>query len=117
ISHDLSASGAPKIVFDMAGVLLASGRHVLVMSRADGPFRAKLLALGPAVVEMARNFDLVVANTVLCWRLLPALAPFTRVFLYAHETGLADEIAAAEPGFAPALEAGAGLWAGSERSA
>ena len=25
------------------------------------------------------------------WRLLPALAPFTRTYLYAHETGLVEE--------------------------
>ncbi|GAC1346223.1 MAG: hypothetical protein NVSMB18_27820 [Acetobacteraceae bacterium] len=130
MSHDLSASGAPKVVFDMARALIGAGWHVLVLSPLDGPFRERLLGLGadvmieplvlaadPAVVALARNFDVVIGNTVLSWRLLPALAPFTRVFLYAHETGLVAELGAAEPGFAEALLSGDGVWSGSERSA
>ncbi|HYZ61099.1 MAG TPA: glycosyltransferase [Acetobacteraceae bacterium] len=130
VSHDLSASGAPLVAYAVARTLLDAGRHVLVMSPVDGPFRASLLALGadvmieprvlwadPEVIAVARNFDLVVTNTVLTWRLLPALAPFTRAYLYAHETGLTTEIGAADPGFAAALAQAAGVWAGSERSA
>ena len=130
VSHDLSASGAPKVVFDMARALLDAGWHVLVMSPEDGPFRNRLLALGAdvmiepmvlaptsAVVEMARNFDVVVGNTVLSWKLLPALSAFTRVFLYSHETELAAQLLHNEPGFAPALQHADAVWAGSARAA
>jgi len=129
VTHDLSASGAPKVVFDMARTLLGRGWQVVVMSPEDGPFRERLLAIGadvmvePGVLEakngavaFARNFDVVVANTVLSWALLPLLAPLTRTFLYAHETGLAADLAA-NPAFGAALRGASGVWAGSERSA
>ncbi len=130
VSHDLSGSGAPKIVFDMARTLVGAGWYVLVMSPEDGPYRDRLLALGAdvmiepgalepdgSVVDLARNFDVVVGNTVLCWRLMPALARFTRVFLYAHETGLTADLQAAYPDFNEALRCAHGVWAGSERAA
>ena len=54
---------------------------------------------------------------MLCWRLLPALHGFTRVFLYAHEGGLIDQLRSTEPGFASALQQGSGVWAGSQYAA
>ena len=130
VSHQLSASGAPKVVLSMAQALLAAGWHVLVVSPEDGPFRQRLLDAGADVIleplalqahhtvlELARNFDLVVCNTILCWRLPAALAPFTRTVLYAHESELVDELHRANPDFAPALRQAGGVWCGSARSA
>ena len=130
ISHDLSGSGAPKIVFDMARTLIGAGWQVVVMSPCDGPYRERLLAAGAdviiepmalepsgAVIDLARNFDVVIGNTVLSWRLAPALSGFTRVFLYAHETALVEELHASQPDFAGALRLAACVWAGSGRAA
>ena len=130
VSHDLSASGAPRVAYDMARSLVAAGWHVLVMSPVDGPYREKLLDAGadviiepgvlaadPAVLELARNFDVVIGNTVLCWRLMPALVPFTRVFLYSHETELIAHLRGLEPGFVDALKSATRIWTASPRSA
>src|SRR5271154_3920277 len=88
-SHDLSGSGAPKIVFDLAQVLIEQGCFVVVMSPEDGTFRDRLLAIGAHVIvdplaltghsvvtDLVKNFDVVIANTVVCWRAFKQLAPF-----------------------------------------
>ena len=77
ISHDLSWSGAPLILLDIAKWLRARGYFVVVMSPVDGPLREKFREAGlavivdplvnrnhPSLAELAREFDGVVASTI-----------------------------------------------------
>ena len=84
VSHDLSSSGAPRIVLDLARVLLASGCYVCVVAPSDGPMRHLLTELGADVIvdellltqnasahDFARDFDLAIVNTVVGWPFAP----------------------------------------------
>jgi GT2 family glycosyltransferase/glycosyltransferase involved in cell wall biosynthesis len=77
VSHDLSLSGAPMMLFYAASWCKRHGMFVTVMAPADGPLRAKYEAEGiPLIVDplveeehesfpaFARDFDCVVANTI-----------------------------------------------------
>jgi O-antigen biosynthesis protein len=125
-SHDLSGSGAPKIVFDLAQVLIEQGCFVVVMSPEDGTFRDRLLAIGahvivdplaltghPTVTDLAKNFDVAIANTVVCWRTLKQLAPFMPMYWYIHEAELIDWFADKYPDFREAFGYATAVWAGS----
>jgi O-antigen biosynthesis protein len=125
-SHDLSGSGAPKIVFDLAQVLVEQGCFVVVMSPEDGTFRDRLLAIGahvivdplaltghPTVTDLAKNFDVAIANTVVCWRTLKQLAPFMPMYWYIHEAELIDWFADKYPDFREAFGYATAVWAGS----
>ena len=107
VSHELTRSGAPVVLLDTARVLRDAGWSVVVASRRDGPMRERFQALGapvivdsrlfdpsePAAVDFARNFDLVVANTVVSWPFVRALAGLTRVVWYVQEVGLIGDMA------------------------
>jgi GT2 family glycosyltransferase len=77
VSHDLSLSGAPMMLFHAARWCQQNGIFVLVMALKDGPLREKLeaeaipLIIDPLIAtghnsfaKFARNFDLIVANTI-----------------------------------------------------
>jgi GT2 family glycosyltransferase len=77
VSHDLSWSGAPMILLQLAQWLRERGYFVTVMSPLDGPMRARFVAAGMAVVvdplitsghesfaRLASEFDGVVASTI-----------------------------------------------------
>ncbi len=77
VSHDLSLSGAPLILFQLARWCKAQGYFVTVMSPVDGPVRAKFVEAGipllvdpliitghPSFAEFAREFDCVIASTI-----------------------------------------------------
>lgn len=126
VSHDLSASGAPKLVLDMARVLRADGNYVAVISAGDGPMRAELQADGvpvmidgrllggePPASDPALAFDLVIANTAVTWPVVRRLAPRMDVRWYVHETELLDTLAASQPLFTDTLSRPRELWAGS----
>ncbi len=131
ISHDLTRSGAPKVVVDMVQVLQADGYMVTVGSPYDGAYRDVLSAMGVTVIidplitsghdaslDFVRNFDLCIVNTIVGWRAVRALNDDMQVYWYTHETRLVEEFAANQPGFVEFLEtAKLNVWAGSEESA
>lgn len=130
LSHELSGSGAPKVVLDMARVLVGAGDFVVVASRRDGPMRRRMNALGvpvivdsrlfdaePAVADLGRNFDLVIANTVVTWPAVRQLAPLTDVRWYFHEVEQVHRTAAEQPLFEDTLHRARELWVGSALSA
>jgi O-antigen biosynthesis protein len=78
VSHDLSLSGAPMMLFYAARWCRDNGIFVLVMAPTDGPLAAKLESEGiPFIIDplietghesfarFARDFDCVIANTIL----------------------------------------------------
>lgn len=126
LSHDLTASGAPKVAFDMACMFHAQGDFVTVISPSDGVYRRMLQNRGINVIvdelileahdaslNLARNFDVVIGNTILCWRAIGALASATDVYLYAHETELVRHFFNIYPGFRDALSKAKSIWCGS----
>lgn len=77
VSHDLSWSGAPVILLQLATWLRARGYFTTVMSPVDGPMRRKFseagipLLVDPLIVtghesftQFAREFDCVIASTI-----------------------------------------------------
>lgn len=84
VSHDLSLSGAPILVYSLAKELISQGYFITVISPNDGELKDKYLELGIPVIldkeldnsntdEFKRflaNFDLVIANTILNWRVI-----------------------------------------------
>jgi len=99
ISHDLSESGAPRVLLNIAEILIANGCFVTVISPLDGPVRSKLIKAGCAVVvdelalsahksviDFAKNYDFVIGNTILSAQTTSVVACYTNTCIYIHET-------------------------------
>ena len=79
VTHELSRTGAPSVLKDMVKILLDEGNFPVVLSPVDGSLRQEFLDMGVTVIidesfihghwmfeRFARNFDLVVINTLIC---------------------------------------------------
>jgi GT2 family glycosyltransferase/glycosyltransferase involved in cell wall biosynthesis len=105
VSHDLSLSGAPMMLFHAAAWCKQHGIFVTVMAPEDGPLRAKYDAEGiPLIVDplvetehesfaaFARHFDCVVANTIRTSAVVRALKKEeVPVVWWLHEPGSVGE--------------------------
>lgn len=82
-SHDLSNSGAPLFIYDLATSLKNQGNYTVTVSGAPGELLSGFqenhlpIIIDPLVMEspnnlcsFIRNFDLIIANTILSWRLI-----------------------------------------------
>jgi GT2 family glycosyltransferase/glycosyltransferase involved in cell wall biosynthesis len=129
LSHDLTNSGAPRIVFDMATALREAGHFVIVMSPTDGCLRHELAAAGITVLveplllaqhdslrDFARNFDRVIANTVVSWPAVLQLSRVADVYWYIHESQLIADEFDYRPDFVQALHEARQVWAISKRT-
>ncbi|BBP00761.1 glycosyltransferase [Sulfuriferula nivalis] len=130
ISHDLSGSGAPRIVFEMARVLRDAGHFVVVASPEDGVFREQLNALGVPVIidelllrrhasleKLAINFDLVIANTAVTWPAVKQLGGIVDTFWYIHEISLLQHLFNIQPEIKEAFQHAKKVWVGSDHAA
>lgn len=130
IAHDLSRSGAPRALVDMARTLKEAGNFVVVTSPTDGPHRDTLVGMGvpvitdahvltghDTVVDFGKNFDIVIGNTVLSWRDIQRLSQFTRTYLYSLESNLIPQQFLPLPGFTDAIRGATGVWSVTERTA
>ncbi|WP_213768590.1 glycosyltransferase [Caballeronia sp. dw_19] len=130
ISHDLTGSGAPRVVFEMARVLHEAGHFVVVASPSDGVFRQQLNDLGipvivdelllrqhPSVEQFARNFDLVIANTVVTWPAITQLSAVVDTYWYIHEISLLEHLLNIQPEITEAFSVAKGIWVGSDHAA
>ncbi|MBB3258040.1 GT2 family glycosyltransferase/glycosyltransferase involved in cell wall biosynthesis [Paraburkholderia bannensis] len=130
VSHDLSGSGAPRVVFEMARVLREAGHFVVVASPTDGVFRQQLNDIGvpviidellllqhPSVERFAKNFDTVIANTVVTWPAVMQLSHVVDTYWYIHEISLLEHLLNVQPGIKGAFDAATGVWVGSEHAA
>ncbi len=130
VTHELTDSGAPLVLFYAVQAFVARGGFATVLSPSDGPFRERFSALGVPVIcdslalsapESSRGllagFDVVVANTIESWPLV-ALAEKEQVptIWYVHESAYIDYKAARVPGFRAALRRAPNLIVGSYRS-
>lgn len=125
VSHEATLSGAPIQLVHLAGWLEARGWEITIVTPEDGPvlnqvrgkaieliFEPQLL-IDPTYValrRLAREFDLIVANTIATWQAVQAAhLEKTPVVWYLHETqvgvGLMKQIQMIQPslGLANAL--------------
>jgi glycosyltransferase involved in cell wall biosynthesis/GT2 family glycosyltransferase len=95
VSHDLSLSGAPTILFQLAVYLQERGYSITVLSPMDGPLRERYLDAGMdarveagllddarLLVEPVAAHDLLLANTILSWRAIHAARAMGRPSLW-----------------------------------
>jgi GT2 family glycosyltransferase/glycosyltransferase involved in cell wall biosynthesis len=129
LSHDLTNSGAPRIMFNVAMVLREAGHFVVVISPIDGELRHELIAIGVSVVidelaltqhesfrELARNFDRVIVNSVVCWPAVLQLGRVVDVYWYVHESQLIADEFDHLPDFIQAVHEAKQIWALSKRT-
>ena len=129
-SQDLTESGAPRAAFDVARTLRNEGHFVVVASPHDGPYRERLRNVGVDVIidevllrqdrnvfDLARNFDKVICNTIVCWPAVAQLHEWLDVYWYVHETGLICDFAENIPEFTALLKKGIPIWADSRLAA
>ncbi len=105
VSHDLSLSGAPMMLFHAAVWCKRHGIFVTVMAPEDGPLRAKFEQEGiPLIIDplvetehesfpaFARDFDCVIANTIRTSAVVRALNhEAVPVIWWLHEPGSVGE--------------------------
>lgn len=117
ISHDLSLTGAPLMLMEAAKALGRAGYRVSVLAPVDGALRETLTHAGvpvciePALLDdaraAARHFGgqvLVVANTILAWRVvLAAKAAQVPCLWWIHESFFGEAQVRRQPGLARAL--------------
>ena len=100
-THDLSRSGAPLLVVQIAQLLRDAGNTAVVMSPVDGPFAADLRADGIEVIvdprlfagpvwldALASHAAVLVANTVETAPLVARLGRTVPALWYLHEVSL-----------------------------
>ncbi|AQT41631.1 Glycosyl-transferase family 4 [Bartonella apihabitans] len=122
VSHDLTNSGAPRVVVEMAKTLEKEGYFVVITSPEDGPLAKELqslgfnviidsllLKMGESVLSFARNFDLIIANTVVTWPIVKQLDPVVPVLWYIHEVELVSDLADKFPDCAKILHDAANI--------
>ena len=105
VSHDLSLSGAPMMLFHAATWCQRNGIFALVIAPEDGPLREKLTAEGISVIidplvetghesfaRLARDFDCVIANTIRSGAVVRALkGENVPIAWWVHEPGSVGE--------------------------
>ena len=105
VSHDLSLSGAPMMLFHAAAWCKRHGMFVAVMAPEDGPLREKFEGEGiPLIIDplvetehesfaaFARHFDCVLANTIRSGAVVRALKKEgVPVVWWLHEPGSVGE--------------------------
>jgi glycosyltransferase involved in cell wall biosynthesis len=120
VSHDLSLSGAPILLLQLATHFRARGHFVTVMSPLDGELAAAYRARGiPVIVDatlagrpdaqtakLMAAFDLILANTIVTWPSVEVgVASGTPVLWLLHESMAGREMALAQPAIVRALAA------------
>jgi O-antigen biosynthesis protein len=123
-SHDLSASGAPRGLYEVAKVLIDQGHYVLVVSPEDGRFRQRFIELGAdvivdplalsghdTIIDLAKNFDVAICNTIVCWQVPKQLISYLPVYLYVMETELIRHFRDSMSGFCEGLASATAIWA------
>lgn len=100
VSHELTLTGAPRMLLYAAIAVRRNGGFPVVVAPADGPIREELIKAGIAVIidesirhnhflfdRFARNFDLAVVNTVALADVVRQLSaiPILRTIWWLHE--------------------------------
>lgn len=108
VSHNMEYGGAPRVLLNVAEILLNCGNKVDVWSYEKGPFSKEFIEIGIQIEVISKfelleketeykkkalTYDLVICNTVLTSDLGDLLSDVKPVLFYFHEAGvLADAI-------------------------
>ncbi len=120
ISHDLSLSGAPLMLYALAEHLVGAGFQVTVFTAEDGAVHPLYTELNiPVIVEpsiyhhpsnalamaqIAHEYDLIIANTIVAWRAIPVAKAFgLPIIVWVHEAQLGVDLFNNVPGLARSL--------------
>ena len=131
VTHDLSASGAPRLVAELASILLSNRVNVIVLSAQDGSFREHLVDLGAIVVvnaailmpycslakKLGRSVPLVICNTVLTAPVVKQISSMAPTIWYIHEVSLLTAHLKEHNSLGGTFALPRLVWAGSELSA
>nr|WP_208620918.1 glycosyltransferase family 4 protein [Sphingomonas aerolata] len=125
VTNDLSRSGAPQLVYQMALLQQRIGAHPVVVSPLSGPMMADFRQAGiPVIVSprpgawarnlcrMAPVFDAAICNTVDTADAVHLLAPILPTLWYLHEISLIEE-RLEHPAVTLSMQAAQRVWAGS----
>jgi glycosyltransferase involved in cell wall biosynthesis len=117
VSHELTRSGAPIILWQICAALARKGIQITVLSPEDGPLHQEYLHIGvsvhilPSLLKDARivlpylqGQDLVLLNTILCYRVAHAVkASNLPLLFWVHESTFGHQICRANPGAKSAI--------------
>ena len=130
VTQELSLSGAPRLLVEIAAIFARAGWLVTLVSPTDGPSRAAMkphaaVIVDPTVLDersplmrrLRTATDLAICNTVLADGAVCSLASRVPTLWYLHEVSLLAGLLETEPRTARALAAAREVWAGSELSA
>lgn len=124
VTHDLSRSGAPRLMVEAAHMLRADGHEVVLVSPVPGPLLGDLISAGFRVLvdldlrkavwfdALAGRARLVICNTVETRELVRRAVRHVPVLWYLHEVSLLER-RLADPDTGEALRAASIVWAGS----
>lgn len=98
ISHDLTFSGAPLMLLNIAKILKELGYFVVVTSPHYGPLQKSYEQIDvPVIVDelvlrqhssferFAKNFDCIICNTIVCWPAVKQMQHLTKTIWWIHE--------------------------------
>ena len=98
VSHELSFTGAPIVLVNIAEILKKNGFDVVVISYREGPLRKRFEEIGIPVFatfgaqydksgleKIIQNFDLVVANTLPVYRTVAHINGLIPLIWFVHE--------------------------------
>jgi O-antigen biosynthesis protein len=100
VSHELSLTGAPRMLFYAARLVRQNGGFPVVVAPADGPLREEMVRAGIVVIidesichshflfeRFARNFDVAVVNSIALTEVVRQLSaiPILRTLWWFHE--------------------------------
>lgn len=110
VSHDLSASGAPRVLCEIAELLWQAGNYVVVVSPTDGPLCERLKGWGiPVLIDslakqspdwlanFANDFDNILVNTIEMWKIVAKTCGNKNLLWYLHEGEYIEEMATRHP--------------------
>lgn len=116
VSHDLSLSGAPIMLYTSCTLLLKEGYFVQVISPTDGPVRkmyqkagipvitdALVMRQHPSFYRFAKNFDLIICNTAISWPVVSQMQDIVKTGWWTHEAQVI-QLLAQEAGFVETLK-------------
>lgn len=118
VTHELSRSGAPIILWEVAKYMAERGFHISVLSPFEGPLHQAYTDAGmqvdilPSVLEDARiilnyldDHDLLLANTILAFRTIHAAKAFHKSCIWwVHESIFGQNLANSSPSVAQAFD-------------
>lgn len=119
VSHDLSLTGAPKVLLWLAKCLLSNSHSVDLWSIRSGALEREFVSLGinPEYVDneicsienkfrqVSKRYDLIICNTIVTHKFAKAFQTFrTPVIWYIHESGFLEDSVKLVPELKKTLE-------------